>query len=479
MGLAPGPYVTRRDNPPPASAPTDSSVWFVTGFTEQGPITPVMIESLAGYTANYGARVSYGLLYDALDVFFREGGGKAYVCRIVGPNPVLAAHTFLDGSSVSSLVATAKSFGVFGNNIQVAITHPDGTHFVLAISYNGVLVETSPSFTDQASAIAWATATSKYINLAVGSSILIPAAATASLSGGQGDHVNATETQWEAGLAKFTRDLGPGQVSAPGRTTDQAHIDLLAHAATNNRFALCDPADTPTVATLAAAAAAARTSGEFGSMWTPWAEAPGIVAGTFRPVPWSAVQAGIIARNDSAGDSPNIEAAGINGVARYVVALTQAGFTDIDRGTLNDAGVNVARILYGGPPRAYGERTLVNPAGDQSYIEIGSARLVMEITAKADVIAENYEFRQLDGRGHTFGEFAADLGAMLADYWTDDSLYGATQDEAFTVDVGAQVNTAATIEARQLNAQITLRITPGGETVQVYISKRPVTETVS
>ena len=45
---------------------------------------------LEQFRSTFGGRVSYGYLYDALDVFFREGGSEAWVSRVVGPNPVTA-----------------------------------------------------------------------------------------------------------------------------------------------------------------------------------------------------------------------------------------------------------------------------------------------------------------------------------------------------------------------------------------------------
>lgn len=474
----PGTTVTIRDSAPPRSAPTDSSVWFVTGFAEQGPLSPVLVQSMADYANTFGARVTYGLLYDALDVFFREGGSKAYVGRAVGPTPVKAAHTFLDGSAGNSLVVSAETYGDWANNISVAISHPDGTHYVLTVSYNGTVVETSPSFTTTQQAVDWSVATSKYLSIALGASSLIPAVATASLTGGTDDHANATETQWENALALFTPDLGPGQVSAPGRTTDQAHLDLLAHAAAYNRVALVDGADTTTAATLITAAGQLRSNGAFGAMFAPWAVVPGVVGGTTRTIPYSAIEAGIMARNDSAGLSPNKAAAGQLGESSYALSLSQPAWTDADRELLNNAGVNVARVILGGV-RTYGYRTLANPAtAPASRVQLSTARLLMEIVARCRVIGERYEFGEIDGRGFELSEYGGDLAAELNDWWNQGSLYGATAQEAYAVDVGAQVNTAATIAAGQINAQLQVRVSPFGETVNLYITNRQITEAV-
>ena len=74
---APGTVVRLRETPAPASVPTDTTTWFVTGITERGPITfPIRVRSLAEFERFYGPRVNYGILWDCVDMFFREGGSS-------------------------------------------------------------------------------------------------------------------------------------------------------------------------------------------------------------------------------------------------------------------------------------------------------------------------------------------------------------------------------------------------------------------
>src|SRR3954465_10521265 len=95
----PGTTVTVRDTAPAREAPTDTSVAFVTGFTEKGPAAPVKVTSMSDYLASFGARVSYGLVYDWLDVFLREGGQAAYISRVLGPAALAASFDLLDSGA--------------------------------------------------------------------------------------------------------------------------------------------------------------------------------------------------------------------------------------------------------------------------------------------------------------------------------------------------------------------------------------------
>jgi hypothetical protein len=54
----------------------------VSGATAIGPVVPTLIQSLDQYIAVYGARTGGAPLYDAADVFFREGGAKLWVSAV-------------------------------------------------------------------------------------------------------------------------------------------------------------------------------------------------------------------------------------------------------------------------------------------------------------------------------------------------------------------------------------------------------------
>jgi len=475
----PGVEVTSRESPPSRSLPIDTGTWFVAGFTERGSVSaPILVRSIDEVISKTGARQSWSApVYDALETFFREGGFQAYIGRVVGPAPVVASGVLDAAGAVDTLEIDAVSPGAWANTVHVLTTAGSvGGTFVITVKEGTVTKEVSPDLADGAAAVAWA-ADSDYIrltDLAAGDPV---AGQDITLAGGNDDRTNAGNTEFEAALTRFSKDLGPGQVSIPGRTTTQAHTDLLEHAEAKNRFALLDLADTAVVGTLNSAAAAARalSTARYGAAFAPWAEVPGITGGTTRLVPWSAVQAGLIARSESKGNSPNVAAAGENGQAAYALDLSQESWTDADRESLNDGGVNVARMLFGGA-RTYGYRTLVDPLVNDAWLQITNARLNMLITAQAEVIAERFLFAQLDGKRRKISDFGGELKAMLAVHHEAGALYGDTPDEAYLVDVGPQVNTEQTIANRELKAILAVRMSPFGERVNIEIAKVANTE---
>lgn len=477
----PGTSIIELASSPPRSAPTETGVLFATGISDEGPSDrAILCRSLDEYISHFGARTIAGMLYDGVETYFRVGGSKLYVSRVVSPGAVTATVNLPDAGAAVSLVYHAPSSGAAGNNYSIAVLAPDVAGFKLQILKNGVPVATSTDLADQNSAVAWA-AGAGYGTLTLGASGLNPAVAAARpAAGGNDDRTGILEAQWTAALANFTKDLGPGQVAAFGRTTLAAQSALLAHAKANNRVALIDLADTGVAGTLVTAAAALKSdpNSRYGAAFAPWAKVPGVVAGQIRTVPYSAVQAGLIARSDIS-NSPNVPAAGENGQADWVLDLSQPAWDDNTRNNvLNANGVNVAIVKYGGV-RTYGYRTLTDPVVNPNWVEFSNVRLYMAIAALGDAIAERYVLSQIDGKGRKIGQFGGELTGMLVPFFEEGSLYGDTPSEAFNVDVGPQVNTVQSIQARQLKAVIALRMSPFAEDVILELVKTAITEAVA
>jgi hypothetical protein len=402
--------------------------------------------------------------------------------RLVGAAAVKATLVLNDGAGtpVASLRVDAKSAGQWANNltVEVAAGSTGGT-YVLIIRENGAEVERSPDLTTQQDAVNWALLGSEYVNISILTSTLPPAVHAASpLATGADDRASIAEGDWQAGLARFTLDYGPGQVSMPGRTTDTSHLNLLQHAVDFNRVALLDAPDTSSVSSLKTSASAARAggNGRVGAMFWPWLLVPGVTTSTQRTVPPSAMVAGRIASNDQQFN-PNVPSAGVNGLSQYALGVSQEPAADSDREDLNEAGVDVIRLMFNSI-RIYGWRSLADPTAEPDWTNFGNSRLGMAIQAQASVIAEEYVLQQIDGQGLLISEFGGELSAMLLGFYSQGALYGATSDLAFAVNVGDQVNTPSTIADGELHAVLGVRMSPFAELVQIDIVKVALTEAV-
>lgn len=479
---APGHSVTIGERPSARTAPSSTSNAFVVGLAERGPNDrAVLTRSLAEYIEKCGARTTDSArLYDAVDVAFREGCSAIYVSRLFGAGQATATEDLLDVSNDPTLRVSASSPGEWGNDIDVQAT-VDGSTFQLIISYLDETVETTPALADNTEAVDWAAANSSYVVLEDLSTVYDPTtdpkAQTIALIGGDDDGAAATTDDLVDALDRFTKDLGPGQVAAPGFTALAAQQAVRDHAADNNRRGVLDLPDGDKDALVSSALALRGIAGRYAASFGPWAIVPGVSRGTHRTVPYSAVQLGLIARAESESANPNVAAAGKRGRARYAYELTQH-FTDAERESLNNAGANIA-ILIKGVVTTYGNRTLTNPLTDGDWKWFSASRLVMGVAAAANDVLANYDFEQIDGRGFIFSALKGDLaGRACLPFFLANALYGQTPDEAFQVNTGPDQNTPTTIENGEMHAQISLRVSESGELLTVEIVKVPTTESL-
>lgn len=93
---------------PPAGATETGRVIFV-GITENGTTgTPVLCQGFADFTTTFGSRVTAtAALYDAVKLFFDEGGAECYVVRAGGPSDTITDYAAALAPIPASLGASA------------------------------------------------------------------------------------------------------------------------------------------------------------------------------------------------------------------------------------------------------------------------------------------------------------------------------------------------------------------------------------
>lgn len=479
----PGYTLTIGERPASSLAASSTSNAFMVGFSERGSVTaPVLVRSPKEAAEKLGNRLTGEPIgYDSIQAFFEEGGTNLYFSRI-NPSAGTGSKEVVDETSKKDLKFSAKTPGTWGNSIKIAVTKSSST-YSFVVKYEGVAVEQSPSFTTTQEAVEWAAFNSNYVVVAKeAESAEIPKTQEVTLSGGSYTTGSATETQVKEAIERFTIDLGPGQVFAPGQTTEAIHVALLKHAGEFNRRALCDDPDTGTFGEIVSHATALRgANAKFGTMVAPQVKIPGLTGGTitYRTIPASAAWAGVIARSEAAGNSPNKAAAGVKrGSFRFVFGVTQT-YATAGVEALNNAGVMLIKTVRG-IPVAFGNRTLVNATTEPNWQSFSASRTIMRIAAIGGEVMESYEFEQIDGHGVIFSQLAAELAnEACKPLYEAGSLYGQTPADAFQVDTGPDVNTEITISHEEIRAQIAVRISPTGEYLNLELVKVPVTESLN
>lgn len=474
---APGHVVTIGDRAASPLAAASTSNGFLVGVCEKGATdVPIKAISLADAIDSIGERLAANpYLYDALDCAFREGASVVYIVRAVGAEADTAEKAAVDAGGKTAFTVAAASPGEWGNDIDVAITLAGGS-VTLVVKEGATTLESSPALGTSAEVVEWAKS-SIYIDVTIGEAEAVDAKTqTLELTGGKDDIAGVGTTQIEDALDVLTTDLGPGQVAAPGFTTEAIHKALLVHASTTNRRALLDdPVETTSSELISHATALRGPNARYGALLGSWAIVPGVSLGTTRKVPYSGIQMGLIARSEAEGNNPNRAAAGPRGKSKYATGLVTL-FTDVERGELDDAGV-IASILVRGIVTTYGNVTLVNQTTEPNWKSFSASRLVMGVAALASEVLESYDFEQIDGRGYVFKKLQGDLsGAACMPFYLDNALYGTTPDEAFFVNTGPDVNTPTSIAAEEIKAQIGIRVSPTASFLEVEVVKIPTTE---
>jgi len=138
--LSPGVYVEEIEMGAKSIEGVSTSTAGFLGKTERGPIKPLLITSFPEYERIYGGFLNDSYLTYAVDGFFRNGGKRCYVARIIGKRSTVASLS-LNGSSASKdIVVQSKGHGDWGNNIFVKISPAsldkrDRTLFKMEIKY--------------------------------------------------------------------------------------------------------------------------------------------------------------------------------------------------------------------------------------------------------------------------------------------------------------------------------------------------------
>lgn len=291
-----------------------------------------------------------------------------------------------------------------------------------------------------------------------------------------------------AALALLPAGLGPGQVVCVGGTAGATLYGAIqAHADANNRIGLLDVASTDNTAALLAAKgtlAQALTSKNNVGVFGSWATVPapaGVIGGTARTVPASAIVAALCQRVDANGN-PNCPAGGRDYPLQYATGFVFDPVLAADQLTCRAAGVNFLHNawnvlenygfltpVYTGPP----------PPAASPFWQLNCSRARMWLQAYAVIIGESYYMKVLDAQGRLAGRLQSDLSALCKTLYAAGGLYGATPAAAYAVNVSASVNNNGTVAAGTLNAVLEAKFSQYADTVNITLVSVPIAGVVS
>jgi hypothetical protein len=468
--LAPGVYVEEIERgPKPIEGVATSTAAFL-GATERGPSRPRLVTSNAEYFRSFGgifaddAYVPY-----AVRTFFDNGGRRAYIARISGPN---AATATVD---VAGYTLTAIGVGAAFNRVQVRIdpgTTKNGAGnpvgFRLRVWYWN---KAGPNVPYDPAAVAAGTdppgpepsATEDFDDLSIdpdspsyfmkrvngGNSSIVEIAATggappalpggpasAPLAGGVDDNAltlpdflgDDTDPNDRTGLAALDLDRyrDVAIVHAPAAQPDVVQA-VITHCERNRfRFAVVDaPPDTANTDTIDP-----RTDlrdSQYAAFYYPWIFVSDPRSGARKKIPPGGSVCGIYALTDN---TTGVWKAPANEVVAGAIDLEYEVTTGAQE-VLNPKGVNAIRRFPGRGIRVWGARTL---SSDPLWKYVNVRRLFIFLEASIYYSTQWVVFEPNDPR--LWARVKQTITLFLRTQWREGALFGEKEEEAFTVSVG-------------------------------------------
>jgi uncharacterized protein len=472
--LAPGVFIEEIERGPrPIEGVATSTAAFL-GETERGPVKPTFITNYGEYLRTFGGIFDPGAYMPyAVKAFFDNGGGRCYVVRVVGDNTPTATADF------GPYTATAVGPGPGYNRVWLRIDQSstkDGQGepigFRLRVYYWDKPAENVPydpidestlpdprppepstveDFDDLSVDPSSPNYYQKMINNGNSSFIELTADADAGLPGEQsvrlgpvaaGDKVTSasyrgsTHPDRPTGLAAL--DLDPYRsvaiVHAPGaHEVDEAIAGLVINHCERNRFrfAVVDAPAGEAQATSLDPRTDIRPS-SYAAFYYPWLWVSDPQSGARKKIPPGGAVCGIYALTDN---SRGVWKAPANEVVAGAIDLEY----DIDTRTqedLNPKGVNVIRRFPGRGIRVWGARTL---AADPLWKYVNVRRLFIFLEASIYNSTQWVVFEPNDQR--LWARVKQTVTLFLRTQWREGALFGAKEEEAFTVAVGRETMT--------------------------------------
>jgi hypothetical protein len=473
-----------------AAAAASTGSLFIPVASDQGPTGGfTLCRQLTDYTNTFGPRSSTSATaYDVLDEFYGDGGAVAYVTRVSDTTATKAALTLLDATGKPTVTVTALTAGTDGNALEAQVTVSGGQFTVEIENASGNLDQHGP-YTTQAALLADTSSAEVAFTQATGTgnTTAQPVAIGATPLTGGANASDLTDASFVSALANFPKVLGPGTVLIPGRTSAAIAQGVAAHAIANNRFFVVDQADASTSASsVAAAAALAIPASEAkagivvqGSLVLP--PVPGSTAN--RTVPGSAAVAALRAQVSASGND-NQAPAGVNFQLNRPIGFTTAFgvgtglpgavvWNEGDAGAFTSGGVCFFDSMFG--VNCLGEYVTL-ATSDAIFSQANAWTTVMQLVSECQLVGASFEFAPIIDI--TLTALHGALASIVQTMFAAGALYGQSADDAASILTGAPVNNAATAQAKQLNAQIAVKLAPYADAINIAINVLSLTQSV-
>lgn len=485
--LSPGVYIEEAETGiRPIEGVSTSTAGFL-GLTERGPTTPRFVTGFEQFQRIYGGFIDEAFLPYAVDGFFRNGGQRCYIGRVVKKDAKEAEI------SVGNATFTVKGPGDWGKHVGIRVEDGslDKNLFKLIIAYWNQ-TDFPTNITDEKqlrNALSLAatngrleifdnlsvdpTSSNYYLPKITGASDLIKEVKNLSTrptsnpnNGEPWFAVTTAEDNLEGSTLEKEQFLGGLDAITKKRTGLAAfkeieEISIISvpdlYQLKNNdkekevinavieqceelkyRFAVLDGVQTvPDPQT----DLKRNLNSKYAAIYSPWIRVFDPLTNTLKSIPPSGHIAGIYARSDQ---QRGVHKAPANEIVRGAMEL-EFNFTKGEQDILNPYGVNLIRSFPGRGLLLWGARTT---ATDTLWKYINVRRLLIYLEESIDKGTQWVVFEPNNER--LWARVKSTLSAFLTRVWRDGALMGTKPEEAFFVKIDRTTMTQDDIDNGRL-----------------------------
>ena len=455
----------------------------IVGEVDQGPEGPTLVRTINEWITVFGPRTTTSsIAYDWADAFFALGGRRLYFVRPLNSGAATAKLALLDSGGKPTLTVTYATKGTAGNAYKIEVKVAESKAEVRVLTAENELIEANPPGT-QAEVIAWWAKHTAYIKVVQSEEAEhtsnLPATLVATKLAGGANPTALTDTELTKGLPLLTPNLGPMRLAIPGHYSEAIHKALAEQAAlVPGRRAVGDLEDSPSPTTLIAGKGTIPIAQQSYIDFTSGsAIIPGVTPGTTRKVAGSALFCALGAQVAATGNM-NQAAAGVDWpVSPYVLSFTNT-FSHAQQEELVEHGINVWGEEQG-VLCLIGFVSAVSRETDEIFWSAAAGAERMALDYEGGLIMAGYNFKTIDGQGHLITKCKGELMGLINRHYMAGALFGDSAPESGSVEMGEPINTLATEQKGELNAQMQVRISEYAQATTLTIVSRPITQSVA
>lgn len=445
--LYPGQYLQEVKGQVPVEGVSTSTAGFV-GTAVKGEIGKAnLVTSWSQFVSLYGGFDNNSYLAYAVRGFFENGGKRAFISRVVktdnGVNSSQASSVEIGGVN-PYLEVSAITDGTWGDDLSVEIASIDNLAipqtFDFIVKNAGSVVETFNGMTlDSLEEIS-----SKYVTVLTIDGEVAPVAGVYELNGGNNGILGIQGTDYLGNVTAKTGIYAFDSVSinllaVPGITDASIVKSIESYVdGRNDCFAILE---VPMASSATEAKTYKNTQANLSSPnvavyygWILANDPIGVGTNPTKYLPPSGHIAGVYARTDNERGvykSP----AGTDAVVRGAIGL-DVNIGNEEQGLLNPDGINVIRAFAGGGIVLWGARTAqVN--GQFKYVSLRRSMLFINESILSSTRWAVFE----PNDSVLWNKLQISIEGFLRGFWSAGGLTGATEEEAFFVQVNEETTT--------------------------------------